>query len=109
MAKTIVNVSFTLTVPPADYERAVAPLAQAIADTAGLEWKIWLVNAAEQSAGGVYLFADAVAAQAFLEGPLVAQVKAAPIVADMQARVYAVMDELTAITHGPVMVEARAA
>jgi len=106
MAKTIVQIGFKLAVPSAEYERAVAPMAEAIANVDGLEWKIWLLNATESTAGGVYLFADEAAAQAFVAGSLVAQVKDAPIVRDLRAELFSVLEDLTAITRGPVAAEA---
>jgi hypothetical protein len=106
MAKTVVQIGFRLAVPSADYERAVAPMAEAIANVDGLEWKIWLLNEAECTAGGVYLFADETAAHAFLAGSLVAQVKDAPIVRDLRAELFGVLEDLTTITRGPVAAEA---
>jgi hypothetical protein len=107
MAKTIVQICFKLAVPSAEYERAVAPMAEAIANVDGLEWKIWLLNAAERTAGGVYLFTDEAAAEAFLTGPLVAQVREAPIIRELRAELSGVIEDLTALTRGPVTAEAR--
>lgn len=42
------------------------PLAQDIAGTAGLRWKIWTENPASQRAGGVYLFDDEARARDYL-------------------------------------------
>lgn len=42
------------------------------------------------------------AAQAFLVGPLVAQVRAAPMLTDFQATRYGVIEDLTAVTRGPI-------
>jgi hypothetical protein len=103
MPQTIVQISFKLNVPGSEYEQAVAPIAQAIADAPGLQWKIWLLNEPTCEAGGVYLFADAGAAQAFLDGPLVAQVKRAPILDDLRATQSGVIESLSAITRGPLL------
>lgn len=37
----------------AELEQAWLPAAQPIADTPGLRWKIWLMNEAENAAGGI--------------------------------------------------------
>jgi hypothetical protein len=107
MAQTIVQVNFKLNVSGKVYEQAVAPLAQPMADVAGLQWKIWLLNESSHEAGGIYLFEDQDSANAFLNGPLVAQVKSAPILSDLSAAQFAVMESLTEITHGPLTTPAQ--
>lgn len=102
MAQTMVQINFTINVSGAEYTEAVAPLAETVADMPGLHWKVWLLNEAERTAGGVYLFADEAAAQAYLDSPLIAQVKAAPILSDFRVAQSGVVDDLTAITRGPV-------
>lgn len=102
MAQKLVQVRCTLTVSGDEYTQAVAPLAQAFADLAGLQWKIWLLNDADQAAGGLYLFADESSAQAFLNGPLLAQVQTAPFVRELQVQQFDVIVALTDITRGPL-------
>ncbi|UOO89418.1 monooxygenase [Vitreoscilla massiliensis] len=50
----------------AEMTAAFSALAQDIAQEPGLIWKIWTENAAENSAGGIYLFADEATALAYL-------------------------------------------
>ncbi len=50
----------------ADMSAAFAPLAADIDKQPGLVWKVWTEKPAEQAAGGVYLFADAAAADDFI-------------------------------------------
>ena len=102
MAPTIVQISFKLNLSGKEYEQAIAPLAQAVADVTGLRWKIWLLNESAHEAGGVALFDDEDSANAFLSGPLVAHVTSAPSIADLRAAQFQVLDTLTAITRGPV-------
>ncbi|MGG4603674.1 monooxygenase [Paenalcaligenes sp. Me131] len=45
---------------------AMESLAQSIAKESGLIWKIWTENAAENEAGGIYLFADKANAERYL-------------------------------------------
>lgn len=106
MAQTIVQIRYRIRVSVDEYRAAVAPMAPLIADTPGLQWKIWILDEAALAGGGVYLFADADAAQAFLDGPLVAQVRQAPILSDFQAGQIGVIDDLSQITHGPLTVGA---
>ena len=61
-----------------------------------------MFNEVEREAGGIYLFDDEAVAAQFLGGPLAAQVAAAPVHTGLRVRQFAVMEELTATTRGPV-------
>ncbi len=108
MSAHIVQLNFKLKVSGAEYEQAVTPLAEAFATVPGLRWKIWLLNDAEREAGGIYLFDDEGAAREFLNGDLAAQVASAPFHTGLDVKQFAVMDEATATTRGPVEAAARA-
>ncbi len=71
-------------------------------DVKGLLWKIWLVNEAEKSAGGIYLFKDDASVEAFLKGEIVAGLKKHPALSDIEAKVFDILPEHTKITRGPV-------
>lgn len=86
----------------AELERAWLPVAHAIANTAGLGWKIWLMNEREHEAGGIYIFDDEASAQAFLTGPIVAALTSDSHLSGISARMFDVMERHTAITRGPV-------
>ena len=45
--------------------RGYADLADSITTEPGLLWKVWTENATEQTADGIYLFADEASAQAY--------------------------------------------
>ncbi len=102
MAAKILQLNFKFSVSRTDYEQAVTALAGEFAAVSGLRWKIWLMNETESEAGGIYLFADESSLQAYLDGPLAAQVKSHPALSEMSAKQFDVMDDLTAITRGPV-------
>ena len=102
MSARILQLNFKFNVPRADYEAAVGPLAGDFAQVPGLQWKIWLMNELESEAGGIYVFDDQASLDAYLEGPLAGAVKAHPALSDMSAKQFDTMDELTAITRGPV-------
>jgi hypothetical protein len=53
-------------------------------------------------AGGIYLFEDQASLTAFLEGPLAAACMAHPALSDFSAKTFDVMEDLTAVTRGPV-------
>lgn len=102
MPGKILQINFKFNVPRADYEQAVAPLADDIAAVAGLRWKIWLMNEAESEAGGIMLFADEASLKAYMEGPIKAQIVSHPALSDFSVKQFDVIDEQTAITRGPV-------
>ena len=102
MAPTVVQITFTLNMSSRDYEQAITPLSHAIADVAGLQWKIWLLNEATHEASGIALFEDMDSANAFVQGPLIGQITSAPSIADFCAAQFDVLSTITAITRGPV-------
>jgi putative monooxygenase ydhR len=102
MAGHILQLNFKLTVPVDQYENATAQAAHAISGVPGLRWKIWIVNAAEQEAGGIYCFESREAADAYLNGPIVASLKGAPFARDISVKHFDYLDGHTALTRGPV-------
>jgi hypothetical protein len=76
--------------------------AKKIAEVNGLQWKIWIMNGAEQLAGGIYLFKDEASAQAYLNGPIIAATKSMPGVSNFESKIFDVIPDLTKITRGPV-------
>jgi|SRR5579862_4529181 len=98
----ILQINFNLNVPAPEYEKMCDSVAQAFADVPGLKWKIWLLNPATQEAGGIYLFDSQASLDAYLNGPMVAQIKSLPALRNISAKQFQVMADVTAITHGPV-------
>jgi rhodanese-related sulfurtransferase len=103
MSQKILQINFTFSgVSRAELEQAWLPAAQPIADTPGLRWKVWLMNETEHECGGIYLFDDEAAVQAFLAGSIVAATKEAPILSNTSLKIFDMMAEHTAVTRGPV-------
>ena len=98
----ILQVTFALRVPAADFARIVADAAPHYATIPGLRWKIWLVDAARGRAGGVYLFDDDASLSAYLAGPLAARLATAPFQSDLRVQRFDVLEDATALTRGPV-------
>lgn len=101
MSKNILQVNFTFSGSPAEYEAASLPNAAPIAAMPGLIWKIWLMNEAAREAGGIYLFDDEVGAQGFAQ-QLEAMLHGAPSFSNVSIKQFGVIEALTAITRGPV-------
>ena len=103
MDARILQVNFTLDgVSPADYDAACRSFAEPIAAVPGLRWKVWLVNEAGRRAGGIYLFDDGRALRDYADGPIVAQVRSAPFVRDLEVREFDVMPDHSAVTRAPL-------
>ena len=109
MAATLLQINFNLKVSSGEYETTANSLADTFANVEGLEWKIWTLNADQREAGGIYLFRDAAAVDAFLAGPLAAEVKKAPFLDNLSVKRFDVMDQATAVTRGPVALGALSA
>ena len=102
MSQKILQINYKFGIPVADFGRAMLPAAQPIADSPGLLWKIWLMNDADSEAGGIYLFKDEAAVNAFLGGPIVSALKANPIVSDIRVRTFGVFEAHSLVTRGPI-------
>jgi hypothetical protein len=102
MSAKILQVNFKLNASTPEYQSLCQSVAQAFAAVPGLSWKIWILNDREKEAGGIYLFEGEQALNDFLSGPLAAQVRSLPELHDISVKTFDVMEEVTAITHGPV-------
>jgi hypothetical protein len=99
MAKKIVEINYKFSGTREDFEKENLPYANPIAETPNLHWKIWIINEKKGEAGGVYLFEDDASVQAFLDGPIITEMKSDPT---LSINVFDVMEEHTSITRGPV-------
>ena len=81
----------------ADMSQAFTPLAQYIAQEAGLIWKIWTENEAEHTAGGIYLFADEALALAYLTKHT-ARLESFGI-QNIRSKLFTINEALSAINH----------
>ena len=102
MPQQILQVNVKFSILRADLSAAWLGAAQPIADTPGLVWKVWLMNETESEAGGIYLFENKDAAEAYMAGPIVASLKASPVISDISAKLFDVMEEHSAVTRAPL-------
>ena len=102
MSTSILQLNFKFSVTGDEYTQAVSPLAEKFAALPGLRWKIWMINNEESEAGGIYLFDDEASVKEYLEGPLAAQVTSHPALSDFSVKHFDVMEDVTAVTRGPV-------
>jgi hypothetical protein len=71
-------------------------------DVAGLQWKIWLDGPEERRAGGIYLFDSRAAAEAYVNGPIVARMRGNQDVGELDIRVFDVRERMSEITRAPL-------
>jgi hypothetical protein len=98
-----INLNFSASRP--ELEAAWLQAAEPIAAQPGLVWKVWLMNETGREAGGVYLFESEAAAQAYLDGPICAALRSSPVVSNISAKMFDVLEPHTAITRGPVEIK----
>ena len=78
------------------------PLTDEILNIRGLRWKIWLINEAQCTAGGIYLFDDASCLRAFLASPLMDGLQHHPTFTDLRVMPFDILEAETWATHGPL-------
>jgi len=98
--KVNVQIQFDLRCTPAEFRGHADHVAGAIAAVPGLLWKVWILDEERGRAGGVYLFADRLAATAYLEGPIVSRLRENPAIASVEVRLFDVLDGPSVITRG---------
>lgn len=107
MSLQLLRITYTFNGARADLERAVGPVAKEIAKVPGLRWKIWLLNEAESSGGGIYLFDDERSVRAYLDGPIVAALRSHPAFSDVRVQTFDVLEGPSLETGGPIGAGAR--
>ncbi len=79
---------------------AFGELAEHIAGTPGLRWKVWTENEADGVGGGIYLFDDEASARAYVEEHT-ARLESFGITA-VRAKLFDVNEPLSAVTRAPL-------
>ena len=102
MPVQVLFVSFKLNTSSAEYIQEMKTLAGDILNAPGLRWKIWMINQAECTAGGIYLFDDLSHVQEFLASPLLDGLQHHPAFTNFCVIPFDVLEAETAATHGPL-------
>ena len=103
--KKILQINFKVKAVTPELMQAFASMAPRFGpngDVKGLQWKIWLMNEAEKSAGGIYLFKDDASVQTYLKSEIIAGLKKNPAVFGFEAKIFDIVPEPTKISRGPV-------
>ena len=102
MSTRILQINFKFSISPAELMEGFAALVEPIASVPGLRWKIWSMNEVAREFAGIYLFDDEASANAYLAGPIVAQLGQHPALSDITAKQFDVLEEPSAVTRGPI-------
>lgn len=100
MSPTLLHVRTTTRTSPGAILAGATDHARAIAAVPGLIWKIWTVDEAARELGGVYLFASRAEAQAYVDGPIVGNLRHDPRVVGVEHRLWDT-HALSALTRAP--------
>lgn len=91
-----VHITFHSAIPGDELIAPFTDFARALSDVPGFVSKAWL-NAGDRL-GGFYVFSDEAAAEAYLASPMVADLQATDGFSDFQVSMFAVLDDLSALT-----------
>jgi Putative mono-oxygenase ydhR len=86
--------------------RKCTDLARHLSNTPGMHWKLWTENEHTGDCGGIYLFADEASASNFLDEHL-KRLESMGI-KDVRAKLFDVNEDLSRITHAPLVSAAAA-
>lgn len=99
---TILHLRFKLRVSPHIFAAKSREAAGVIASVEGLIWKIWVLRDEESEIGGMYLFANREAAEAYLNHPVIQAMRSNPAVVSTDYQLWGVESSLSALTRAPL-------
>jgi len=99
---TVLHLRFKLRITPDVFLAKSREAATTIASVEGLIWKIWLLQEEEFEMGGMYLFANREAAEAYLNHPATKAVCSNPAVVSTESQLWDVESSLSALTRAPL-------
>ena len=102
MSHQLLQINMNYNVAPDELKDIFAHAADAIASFPGLVWKIWIVNDDKREAGGIYWFESQQALFAYLDSPIVANLKSHPAFSQISVKSFDTVDDLNVITHSPI-------
>jgi hypothetical protein len=104
MSQQVLQVNFTFSVSLPEYEAIMEPLTDAIIQIPGCQWKIWLMNEKLYQAGGLYLFDNEEALEAFRFSDLMEQMLSHPSMSNFSVKQFGVLEKPSLLTRAPIRV-----
>ena len=99
---TVLHLRFKLRVPPDTLLAHSREAAAKVASIEGLIWKIWVSQKDEFAMGGIYLFCNRDAAEAYLKSPVIQSLRSNPAVVSSESQLWDVESSLSALTRAPL-------
>ncbi|MBS0481424.1 MAG: YdhR family protein [Proteobacteria bacterium] len=100
---TIVQINFDYDVSEDELElRSNPERARIFQSVEGLQWKVWLRDAARRESGGIYLFDTRANAQAYVDGPIATAVRNLPDSSNHSVKIFDVRENVSAVTGAPI-------
>jgi len=85
-AVTVLHLCFKLRISPRAFLSNSREAATMIASLEGLIWKIWIWREEQSELGGIYLFSDRRAAEAYLSHPVIQAISSNPAVVSTESQ-----------------------
>ncbi len=79
MSKKLVQINFNYDLAREVLNERAKEFVRTVQQVPSLVWKTWIVNDQEQLTGGIYLFENEEAAKAYVEGPIIDQIRNSPV------------------------------
>jgi hypothetical protein len=95
MKSCCLEVELILNVCPDAWRAHAASVLPAMQALPGLIWKLWTLDEQPGTAGGIYLFRNRAAAEAYADGPMIAALRRSTSVRDVNLRLLPVIDDLS--------------
>ncbi|MFB2934590.1 YdhR family protein [Aerosakkonemataceae cyanobacterium BLCC-F154] len=105
MSNKILQINFKFNLSASELKELFSHAVDAIAKFPGLVWKIWIINEDQKEAGGIYCFESQQALSAYLESPIVANLKSHPAISQISVKHFDPVEDLTTTTRGPVPIK----
>ncbi len=102
MAKKILQINLKYHIPAETLLKAFMEVAKPLSEVKGLEWKVWIHNSEEKTAGGIYLFKDEKSVKDYLKSKIVSDLAKNPALSNIDAKVFDILPEHSRITRAPI-------
>jgi hypothetical protein len=82
----LLQINYQLDSAVSEFMKISTPVANALANIAGLRWNIWQKNETQDEGGGIHLFEDTEALKSLIDGLVAARLKAHPAVVKVSVK-----------------------
>ena len=102
MSKKLVQINFNYDLAREELNEGAKEFVHTVQQVPSLVWKTWIVNDQEQLTGGIYLFENEEAAKAYVEGPIIDQLRNSPVFKNLSIKLFDIMEEPSKATRAPI-------